>query len=85
MYTKHEFAIITKYIKHISRLFHDINSDNESSILIQMQHERDLIQSELLSIQSEIRVRELLYNDNKECVRVHGGGNWTKEEFDNYF
>ena len=83
--TKQERVIITKYIKNISRLFHDITSENESSVLSHMQHVRDLIQSELLSIHSEITVRELLYNDNKEYVRVHGGGNWTKEELDNYF
>ncbi len=84
-YNKQERVIITKYIKNIARLFHDITSENESSILSHMQHVRDLIQSELLSIHSEITVRELLYNDNKEYVRVHGGGNWTKEELDNYF
>lgn len=81
----HELVIIKKYIKKISDLFHDITSENESSILHQMQNVRDLIQSELVSIQSEIIVRELLYNDNKDYVCVFGGGNWTKDELDNYF
>jgi hypothetical protein len=84
-YNKQERVIITKYIKNISRLFHDITSENESSVLIQMQDLRDLIQSELVSIQSEIIVRELLYNDNKDYVCVFGGGNWTKDELDTYF
>jgi hypothetical protein len=80
-----ELVIITKYIKKIADLFHDITSENESSILHQMQNVRDLSQSELLSIYSQIKVRELLYNDNKDCVCAFGGGSWTKEELDNYF
>ena len=84
-YHKDEIDIITKYIKKISYLFHHITDENELSILNQMQTIRDVIQSELVSIQSKIIVRELLYNDNKDYVCVFGGGNWTKDELDNYF